>query len=68
MLTNLYCISLVFGVLGGFLKQWHSWYGNSVGLVPQGNMDQELLKKQLEQAATAALYQQLQIRFQHMNR
>ncbi|XP_064827953.1 GRB10-interacting GYF protein 1-like isoform X1 [Oncorhynchus masou masou] len=33
-----------------------------------GNMDQELLKKQLEQAATAALYQQLQIRFQHMNR
>uniref|UniRef100_A0A8C7VAB6 GRB10 interacting GYF protein 1b n=1 Tax=Oncorhynchus mykiss TaxID=8022 RepID=A0A8C7VAB6_ONCMY len=58
----------IFGVLGGFLKQWHSWYGNSVGLVPQGNMDQELLKKQLEQAATAALYQQLQIRFQHMNR
>uniref|UniRef100_A0A673XMK5 GRB10 interacting GYF protein 1 n=1 Tax=Salmo trutta TaxID=8032 RepID=A0A673XMK5_SALTR len=47
---------------------WHSWYGNPVGLVPQGNMDQELLKKQLEQAATAALYQQLQIRFQHMNR
>ncbi|CAB1316158.1 unnamed protein product [Coregonus sp. 'balchen'] len=33
-----------------------------------GNMDQELLKKQLEQAATAALYQQLQMRFQHMNR
>ncbi|XP_038820972.1 GRB10-interacting GYF protein 1-like [Salvelinus namaycush] len=33
-----------------------------------GNMDQELLKKQLEQAATAALYQQLQIRFQHMKR
>ncbi|KAM6970007.1 LOW QUALITY PROTEIN: GRB10-interacting GYF protein 1-like [Aplochiton taeniatus] len=32
-----------------------------------GNMDQEL-KKQLEQAATAALYQQLQMRFQHMNR
>ncbi|XP_073770772.1 GRB10-interacting GYF protein 1 isoform X4 [Danio rerio] len=34
----------------------------------KGNMDQELLKKQLEQAATAALYQQLQMRFQHMNR
>ncbi|XP_071024104.1 GRB10-interacting GYF protein 1-like isoform X4 [Oncorhynchus clarkii lewisi] len=33
-----------------------------------GNMDQELLKKHLEQAATAALYQQLQMRFQHMNR
>uniref|UniRef100_A0A6Q2XJF9 GYF domain-containing protein n=1 Tax=Esox lucius TaxID=8010 RepID=A0A6Q2XJF9_ESOLU len=31
-----------------------------------GNMDQEVLKKQLEQAATAALYQQLQMRFQHM--
>lgn len=31
-------------------------------------MDQELLKKQLEQAATAALYQQLQMRFQHINR
>ncbi|XP_034149124.1 GRB10-interacting GYF protein 1 isoform X3 [Esox lucius] len=33
-----------------------------------GNMDQEVLKKQLEQAATAALYQQLQMRFQHMTR
>eukprot|EP00063_Salmo_salar_P077190 XP_014052025.1 PREDICTED: PERQ amino acid-rich with GYF domain-containing protein 1-like isoform X7 [Salmo salar] len=32
------------------------------------NMDQELLKKHLEQAATAALYHQLQMRFQHMNR
>lgn len=31
-------------------------------------MDQEQLKKQLEQAATAALYKKLQIRFQHMNR
>lgn len=31
-------------------------------------MDQEVLKKQLEQAANAALYQQLQMRFQHMNR
>ncbi|TRY99557.1 hypothetical protein DNTS_005752 [Danionella cerebrum] len=46
-----------FQPLGEVIKMWG-----------RGNMDQELLKKQLEQAATAALYQQLQMRFQHMNR
>uniref|UniRef100_A0A8C7KR80 GRB10 interacting GYF protein 1 n=1 Tax=Oncorhynchus kisutch TaxID=8019 RepID=A0A8C7KR80_ONCKI len=59
-----------FQPLGDVIKMWGR-VPFSPGPSPPpllGNMDQELLKKQLEQAATAALYQQLQIRFQHMNR
>uniref|UniRef100_A0A8C8CES8 GYF domain-containing protein n=1 Tax=Oncorhynchus tshawytscha TaxID=74940 RepID=A0A8C8CES8_ONCTS len=58
-----------FQPLGDVIKMWGR-VPFSPGPSPPpllGNMDQELLKKQLEQAATAALYQQLQIRFQHMN-
>uniref|UniRef100_A0A671LZ26 PERQ amino acid-rich with GYF domain-containing protein 1-like n=1 Tax=Sinocyclocheilus anshuiensis TaxID=1608454 RepID=A0A671LZ26_9TELE len=59
-----------FQPLGEVIKMWGR-VPFSPGPSPPpllGNMDQELLKKQLEQAATAALYQQLQMRFQHMNR
>ncbi|XP_030648500.1 GRB10-interacting GYF protein 1 isoform X2 [Chanos chanos] len=59
-----------FQPLGDVIKMWGR-VPFSPGPSPPpllGNMDQELLKKQLEQAATAALYQQLQMRFQHMNR
>uniref|UniRef100_A0A4W5KXR2 GRB10 interacting GYF protein 1 n=1 Tax=Hucho hucho TaxID=62062 RepID=A0A4W5KXR2_9TELE len=58
-----------FQPLGDVIKMWGR-VPFSPGPSPPpllGNMDQELLKKQLEQAATAALYQQLQMRFQHMN-
>ncbi|XP_077098932.1 GRB10-interacting GYF protein 1 isoform X3 [Siphateles boraxobius] len=59
-----------FQPLGEVIKMWGR-VPFSPGPSPPpllGNMDQELLKKQLEQAATAALYQQLQMRFQHINR
>ncbi|XP_047660561.1 GRB10-interacting GYF protein 1 isoform X6 [Tachysurus fulvidraco] len=59
-----------FQPLGDVIKMWGR-VPFSPGPSPPpllGNMDQEMLKKQLEQAATAALYQQLQIRFQHINR
>ncbi|XP_057177307.1 GRB10-interacting GYF protein 1 [Triplophysa rosa] len=59
-----------FQPLGEVIKMWGR-VPFSPGPSPPpllGNMDQELLKKQLEQAASAALYQQLQMRFQHMNR
>uniref|UniRef100_A0A8C1BQE3 GRB10 interacting GYF protein 1b n=1 Tax=Cyprinus carpio carpio TaxID=630221 RepID=A0A8C1BQE3_CYPCA len=59
-----------FQPLGEVIKMWGR-VPFSPGPSPPpllGNMDQELLKKQLEQAATAALYQQLQMRFQHVNR
>uniref|UniRef100_A0A8C1GPG4 GRB10 interacting GYF protein 1b n=1 Tax=Cyprinus carpio TaxID=7962 RepID=A0A8C1GPG4_CYPCA len=59
-----------FQPLGEVIKMWGR-VPFSPGPSPPpllGNMDQEQLKKQLEQAATAALYQQLQMRFQQMNR
>ncbi|XP_028839217.1 GRB10-interacting GYF protein 1 isoform X2 [Denticeps clupeoides] len=59
-----------FQPLGEVIKMWGR-VPFSPGPSPPpllGNMDQEVLKKQLEQAATAALYQQLQMRFQQMNR
>ncbi|KAB5543222.1 hypothetical protein PHYPO_G00076680 [Pangasianodon hypophthalmus] len=59
-----------FQPLGDVIKMWGR-VPFSPGPSPPpllGNMDQEMLKKQLEQAATAALYQQLQMRFQHINR
>ncbi|XP_059394475.1 GRB10-interacting GYF protein 1-like [Carassius carassius] len=59
-----------FQPLGEVIKMWGR-VPFSPGPSPPpllGNMDQEQLKKQLEQAATAALYQQLQMKFQHMNR
>ncbi|XP_066506630.1 LOW QUALITY PROTEIN: GRB10-interacting GYF protein 1 [Hoplias malabaricus] len=58
-----------FQPLGDVIKMWGR-VPFSPGPSPPpllGNMDQEFLKKQLEQAATAALYQQLQVRFQHLN-
>ncbi|KAF5889723.1 PERQ amino acid-rich with GYF domain-containing protein 1-like, partial [Clarias magur] len=59
-----------FQPLGDVIKMWGR-VPFSPGPSPPpllGNMDQEMLKKQLEQAATQALYQQLQMRFQHINR
>uniref|UniRef100_A0A673ZRZ6 GRB10 interacting GYF protein 1 n=1 Tax=Salmo trutta TaxID=8032 RepID=A0A673ZRZ6_SALTR len=58
-----------FQPLGDVIKMWGR-VPFSPGPSPPpllANMDQELLKKHLEQAATAALYHQLQMRFQHMN-